>query len=550
MEEIIQQPDKSKSHKWWALAAVCFGLFMALLDVTIVNVALPTIQKSLNASFSDLQWVIDAYALSFAVVLVTSARLGDIFGRKRFFIIGMGLFTIGSLLCALSGDMKLGSFSHITILNISRAIQGLGASAMMPLSLAIISTEFHGRERGTAFGIWGGVSGLATAIGPLVGGILVEKVNWQSIFYINIPVGIIGILLSIWAIRESRDDKSARFIDVFGLITLTISMFCLVLALMQGNDKGWSSSYILTLFIIAAAALLIFIFGELRIKNPMVDPRLFKNGSFTASAVAAFCLSAGLYSLFFYLTLYLQNFLGFSSFEAGLRTLPLSALVLIGAPIAGRFTDKVGPKWIIVTALTLLTIAVFLMTRISPSDQPTDWIVLLPAFIVAGIGNGMANPPLSTLAMGTVHPSKAGMASGVSNVSRQVGIAFGIAFLGAMLSQQYNTNVHDKITTLAIPGMSAAVKQQIISGVQNAGTIAGSLGLPNDPTHPNPYVHLPIFPTIQTIARTSFVDSTIDIFRIAGYILAAGTVLSLIFIRKKDMFIYRQDASKPVKSAD
>ena len=173
---------KLKSHKWWALAAVCFGLFMALLDVTIVNVALPSIQKSLNANFSDLQWVIDAYALTFAVVLVTSSRLGDILGRKKVFIAGLAVFSMGSLLCAISGNFSFGGISHITALNIARAIQGLGGSAMMPISLSIISTEFQGKERGAAFGIWGGVAGLATAIGPLVGGLLVEKVNWQSIF--------------------------------------------------------------------------------------------------------------------------------------------------------------------------------------------------------------------------------------------------------------------------------------------------------------------------------------------------------------------------------
>lgn len=534
---ILETP---KSRKWWALVAVCFGLFMALLDVTIVNVALPTIQKDLNASFSELQWIIDAYALAFAVVLVTASRLGDIFGRKKFFIIGLVVFSMGSLLCALSGDFTFGHTSNVTTLNISRAIQGLGASAMMPLSLSIISTEFHGKERGVAFGIWGGVSGLATAIGPLLGGILVEKVNWQSIFYINIPIGIIGILVSLWAIRDSKEERSSRFIDIFGLVSLSISMFCLVLALMQGNDKGWSSSYILNLFGIAVVVLLIFVVGELKIKNPMIDPRLFKIPSFTGAAIAAFCLSAGFYSLFFYITLYLQNFLGFDSLQAGLRILPISALVLIGAPLVGKFTDKFGPKWFVVIALAMLSVSVFLMTFISPNDKPSDWIVLLPAFIIAGIANGMANPPISTLAMGTVHPSNTGMASGISNVSRQIGTAFGIAFLGAMLSNRYNIYIHDKITTLNVPGLPEVAKENMISGIQKAGTIAGSLGLPSDASQ-NPYVHEPIFPTIQQIARASFVNGTIDIFRIAGFILAAGAILTLVLIRNKDMVHNKQE---------
>ncbi|SFV08955.1 MFS transporter [Alicyclobacillus macrosporangiidus] len=527
--------EKVKSHKWWALTAVCFGLFMALLDVTIVNVALPTIQASLNAPFSDLEWVIDAYALSFAVVLITSSRLGDILGRKKVFITGLFIFSLGSLFCALSGDFTFLTMSHIATLDLSRAIQGLGASAMMPLSLSIISTEFHGKERGAAFGIWGGVSGLATAVGPLVGGILVLKVNWQSIFYINVPIGVIGILLSLWAIRESKEERAAHFIDVFGLITLTVSMLCLVLALLQGNEKGWSSGYILTLLIVAAVFLVVFIVGEMRIKNPMIDPRLFKNPSFTGSAIAAFTLSAGFYSLFFYLTLFLQNYLGFDSLQAGLRTLPMSALVLLGAPLAGRLTDKFGPKWFLVIALALLSIAVFLMTRISPVDTKADWIVLLPSFIIAGIANGMVNPPLSSIAMGTVHPTQIGMASGVNNVSRQIGIAFGVAFLGAMLTTRYNHSVQGMVNALSVPGLTEAAKQNMIAGVQKAGTIAGSMGLPSSSPEAAPYVHNPAFPTLQHIARTSFIHGTVDVLVMAGSILAIGALLCLILIRDKDM---------------
>lgn len=528
------QTAPQRLHKWWTLVAVCFGVFMALLDVTIVNVALPTIQKSLNAQLSDLQWVIDAYAIALAVMLVTSSRFGDIFGRKKIFIIGLGIFSTGSLLCALSGDVSVLGMSHIDVLNIARTIQGIGGSAMLPLSLSIISTTFHGKERGTAFGIWGGVVGLATAIGPLVGGLLVEKVNWQSIFYINVPIGMIGITLSAWAVHESKEEGASRFIDVFGMLTFSISMFCLVLALTQANDKGWTSGYILTLFSIAAVALAVFIIGELYIKHPMIDLRLFTNPSFTGSVIAAFCLSAGLYSLFFYLTLYLQNFLGFNSLQAGLRTLPMSALVLIGAPLSGRLTDKFGPKWLLVTALGLMSIAVFLMTRISPSDKAADWVVLLPAFIIAGIANGMANPPLSSLAMGTVHPSKIGMASGVSNVSRQVGISFGVAFLGAMLSKRYNTLIHNQITALKLP---TSAKTSMIHVMQSVGPIAGSLGLSSAASS---YRSQPIFSTIQHIARTSFVDATVHILIIAGCFLTAGTVLALILIRNKDLF-HRQE---------
>ena len=274
--EAVNASIQEDPRRWWALGAIAFGLFMALLDVTVVNVALPAIQKGLHESYTSLEWIVNAYALVVAVLLVTSSRLGDIFGRKKLFGLGMGVFTLGSLLCALSPHIHVGSLSGADVLNISRGIQGIGGSAMLPLSLSLITATFHGRERGTAFGIWGGVAGLATALGPLVGGVLVSKVGWPSIFYLNVPIGILGILLGLWAIHESKDEHHPGSIDVFGLITLTIALFCLVLALMRGNEKGWGSTYILTLFVAGGVSLGAFIIGELKIRYPMLDPRLFK----------------------------------------------------------------------------------------------------------------------------------------------------------------------------------------------------------------------------------------------------------------------------------
>ena len=521
-------------NKWWALVAVCFGLFMSILDITIVNVALPTIQKSLNASFSELQWVIDAYTLTFAVVLVTASRMGDIFGRKKIFIFGLGIFSIGSLLCGLSGDFSFFGTSNNTTLIISRIIQAIGGAAMMPLSLSIISTVFHGKERGMAIGIWGGISGVAIAIGPLIGGYLVQNINWQSIFFINIPIGVIGIILALWAIPESKEEKASRFIDIFGLVTFSVCMFCLVLALIQGNTKGWGSSYIITLFAVALVSLVVFVIGELKIKHPMIDPRLFKIPSFTGSAIAAFALSAGLYSLFFYLTLYLQNFLGFDALAAGIRFLPLSATVLLGAPISGKLIDKFGPKWFLVSSLGALSVSVFMATRISPSNTAADWIILLPTFIIAGIASGMANPPISALAVGTVSESKVGMASGISNVFRQLGMAFGIAFFGAMLSNHYNSLMQSAVNGLA--NLPAAAKEGIMTGVKQAGTIGGSLGLPNTPGYP-------AFPqAIQDAAHSSFISGTIEVIIIAGAILLVGAILSAFLIRNKDMVHIKEEA--------
>ncbi len=529
----IQQ--ERDNRRWWALGAVCFGLFMALLDVTVVNVALPTIQHDLNESFSTLEWVVNAYTLVFAVVLVTSSRLGDIYGRKRVFMIGMAVFTLGSFLCAISSDFHIGSLTNADMLNISRGIQGLGGSAMMPLSLALISTTFHGRERGTAFGIWGGVSGLATAIGPLVGGALVEKVNWQSIFYINIPIGIIGIGMAAWAILESKDERASKRIDMFGLVTITAAMFCLILALIKGNEKGWTSTFIITLFVIAAVSFIAFIIGELRLHQPMVDPRLFRIPSFAGASIAALTLSAGLYALFFYLSLYMQNLLGFDPLQAGLRFLPLSLLVFVGAPIAGRMTDKVGPKWILVVGMGFVCGGVFLMSRLGGASEPAEWIVLLPGLIVAGIGNGMVNPPISSIALGTVDHTRAGMASGANNVCRQIGMAFGIAFLGALLSHRYNVLIAHKVAAIHSPYLTEPIRNGIVSGLQQAGPIAASLGLKGDGVHANPYAHLPLFPTLQSAAQSAFLGASADIVLVAGSLLAVGLIASLLLITRRDM---------------
>lgn len=522
-------------RRWWSLIATSFGLFMALLDVTIVNVALPTIGNDLHASFSDLQWVINAYTLVLAVLLVTAGRLGDIFGRKRLFMLGLGLFSLGSLICALANSFTIPGVAPIDVLLGARAFQGVGGAIMLPLALAIIAATFHGRERGLAIGIYGGVTGLATAIGPVVGGLLVQYVNWQSIFFLNVPIGIIGIALCAWAVRESRDTSAPKSVDVLGLITLTVSMFCLVLALIQGNDadKGWTSQYILTLFGIAAGTLIIFVVVELLLKHPMVDPRLFKNASFTGAAIVGFTLSAGLWGLFFFLTLYLQNYLGFSALDAGLRSLPLSALVLVSAPLAGALSSKVGPKWLMTVGLLIAAVGVGLMTRLSTDTSTTAWLVLLVPFILAGIAGGMVSPPISTVAVNTVSRDRAGMASGVSGICRQLGTAFGIALLGAVLTNVYNTGIQTKISALTIPHVPAAqqtsILNGIISGLQKAGTFAGSTGLRNPPAQ---YANNPLLPQVQAAVQSSYITATTTIFTIAAVLLVVGALAALILVRR------------------
>ncbi len=514
------------ARKWWALAAVCFGLFMALLDITIVNVALPDIQKSLQEPFSNLQWIVNAYALVFAVLLVPLSRLGDIFGRKRVFATGLGIFSLGSLLCALSGHIDLFGIGHASVLNVFRGLQGVGSAAMLPLSLAIISATFHGRQRGAAIGIWGGVSALATAFGPLAGGYLVLHLGWESIFYINVPIGLAGILLSAWAIRESRDEKAPRSIDFFGVVTFTVATFCLMLALIQGESLGWGSTEILSLFAGFVVFLVVFIVGELRIAHPMADPRLFLIPSYTGASVAVFALTAGFYSLFFFLTLYLQDYLGMNALQTGFRFLYLSAPVIIAAPLAGRQTHRIGPRVLIVVSMALLTASVLWMTRIGTSLQSSAWLVLLPAFLVAGIGSGMMNPPVSSLAVGTVPPNRVGMGSGVNNIARQLGIAFGIAFFGALLNIRYNAAVQSGIA--AIPHLPAIAKSGIVNGLQHAGVIAGASGLKQAGSA---YTSNPFFPSIQKVAHHAFIAGTREVFFVAAVMLFLGLVASYFLIK-------------------
>lgn len=537
MNASIQEDPK----RWWALGAIAFGLFMALLDVTVVNVALPAIQRGLHESYTNLEWIVNAYALVVAVLLVTSSRLGDIFGRKKLFGLGMGVFTLGSLLCALSPHIHVASLSGADVLNISRGIQGVGGSAMLPLSLSLITATFHGRERGTAFGIWGGVAGLATALGPLVGGILVTKVGWPSIFYLNVPTGILGIILGIWAIRESKDEHHPGSIDVYGLVTLTIALFCLVLALMRGNEKGWGSTYILTLFVAGGVSLAAFVVGELKIRHPMLDPRIFQIPSFTGSAIAAFTVSGGVYALLYYLSIYMQNYLGFSALGAGIRFLPLSALVLVGAPVAGRFTDRIGAKWVLGLGMAFMTAGTLFLTRLGNATVAVDWTMLLPGMILIGIGNGLVNPPISSIAMGTVQPRQIGMASGTSNVARQTGIAFGIAALAALLANRYNHRTQQSIGALHIGHLPHSAKVAIIHGVTSAGPIAGSLGLKSAGPQ---YTHLAIFPQLAAIARQAFLLSTRDTVWMAAMLVVVGLVASIALVRPKDMVHHRDSMPK------
>ncbi|MHB8468342.1 MAG: MFS transporter [Gaiellaceae bacterium] len=436
-------------RKWRALIVVCVAIFMLLLDITVVNVALPDIQRSLHTSFTDLQWVVDAYALMLATAMLNAGSLGDLLGRKRVFIAGVGMFTVASALC--------GAATSPVFLNLARGFQGIGGAVMFAVSLAIVSQEFHGRERGTAFGIWGATVGFAVAVGPMVGGALTTWAGWRWIFFVNLPIGVVCAAGAWLYLHESRDEEHAGF-DVPGLLTLSAGLFALVLGLLRGNDWHWGSGREIGLFGASAALLVAFVVVEWRQASPMFDLRLFSNRTFTGAQIVAFSIAMSMFSMFLYLTLYLQNYLGYSPIAAGMRILPLSILSFVAAPLSGRLTGKLPPRILIGVGLALVGLSLALMSGIAVSS---GWTTLLAGLLIGGFGIGMVNPPLATAAVGTVQARLAGRASGINNTFRQVGIATGIAVFGALLQSRIASELHNgQLAQLVASGIAHTPAEQ------------------------------------------------------------------------------------------
>jgi EmrB/QacA subfamily drug resistance transporter len=447
-----------ENKKWWTLAAVAFGLFMIMLDNTIVNVALPSIERSLHMSISSLEWIVTAYALTFAALLITGGKLGDLYGRRKMFMAGLVVFTLASLACGLAptAGFLIGA----------RAVQGVGAALMNPATLSIITATFPPKERGQAIGIWAGVSALALAIGPLVGGLIVDNINWHWIFYVNVPVGVVGIIVSRLVIAESSDTSREQSIDIPGLVTSSGALLALSYALIEGNRHGWGSAEIIGLFIGSAVLLAVFIWLELRQRLPMLDLGLFKIGSFVGANIVAMLVSLGMFGVFFFISLYVQNVLGYSPTKAGAIFLPMTVLIIVVAPIAGKLSDRVGSRWLMGSGMSILGVSLLLYQRIG---LHTGFWSLLPQLVLGGIGMALTMSPMTSAAMGSVPVDKAGVGSGVLNSFRQVGGSLGIALMGAILltyqhpttskvvaAQQYVNGLHAALLVSAFIAFAAA----------------------------------------------------------------------------------------------
>jgi EmrB/QacA subfamily drug resistance transporter len=433
------------NRKWWTLGAMCFALFMVMLDNTVVNVALPSIQRDLHAQLSALEWVINGYTLTFAVLIATGGRLGDIFGRRLMFLAGVVIFAITSATAGLAQDpaMLIGS----------RAIQGIGAALMMPATLSIITHAFPATERGKAIGTWAGVSALALSIGPVIGGFLTEYVSWRAIFFINLPVAVGAVIATIFAVTESRDDSVDRRVDYPGVVALTGSLTAIVLALIEGNSWGWGSTQILALLIGGAVGLAAFVAIELRVSAPMVEFGLFRTRQFIGSNLIAFIITFAMMGTFFFMALYMQDILGFSALEAGVRFLPTTVVIAVIAPISGRLADRLGPATPMSAGLAVLAVSMFMFAGI---DTATTYAGLLIPFILMGIGIALVMSPMSTAAMNAVSVQKSGVASGVLQMSRMIGASVGVAATGAIFQAQLGSGF-DPATLATAPEQARAV---------------------------------------------------------------------------------------------
>jgi EmrB/QacA subfamily drug resistance transporter len=489
------------NRKWWTLAAMCFALFMIMLDNTVVNVALPSIQRDLHASITSLEWTVNAYTLTFAVLLVTGGRMGDIFGRRRMFLFGVVLFASSSALIGLAPTQQL--------LVIGRAIQGIGAAFMMPGTLSIISNTFPPHERGRAIGTWAGVSGLALAIGPVVGGALTEYVSWRAIFFLNLPVAAACVAVTLFATRESRDETVDRSIDYPGIAALSVGLTALILALIEGNGWGWGSARITALVAVAVLGAIAFVVIETHRRVPMVDFSFFKSRTFAGANAVAIVISFAMLAQFFFMALYMQNILHFSALQAGIRFLPSTLMIILIAPIAGRLSDRIGPKPLILSGLSILALSLFLQSQITDTS---GYGTLLPGFILLGIGIALTMSPMSTAAMNSVAVTKAGVASGILSMGRMVGGSLGVAVTGAIFQTSFSSRINE-----LTGGASKATSGKLFEAVSSGQ--AGKLG------------HGAHAQKLVGYAHDAFVHSLVGSMRLSLAVVLAGIVLAAVLIK-------------------
>jgi EmrB/QacA subfamily drug resistance transporter len=471
-------------RKWWPLVAICAGTFMLLVDVTIVNVALPDMARQLHTTFSDLQWVIDLYALVLGALVLTVGCVADRIGRRKMYLAGLALFAVASLACGLA--------PNVSLLIAARGVQGLGAAAMFATTMALVSSSYQGRDRGIAFGTWGAVSGAASAAGPLAGGLLTTHFGWRWIFLVNLPVSVFAIALTLAVVAESRDPQPRR-VDLPGMIAFTVAAAALTYALIRG---AWASGETLGLVAVAVASAAAFAAVERRSENPMLDLSLLRNPTFSALLAVAGLLSASAWAVFAYQSLWLQSVLGLSPIKAGLVAMPCSATAFLASVLVGRRMHRMSARVLIGVGMLVITVGVLGQAVLRTGSS---WWVVLPGLAVVGVGAGMALPPLSSAAMAAVPWQRAGMAGGALSTFRQLGFAFGIAILGEVF--------RGGLTTTAGSGLSAA-----LSGGQAQAVLART-------------------PALTPVVHHAFASALDVTYLVAAGLGLLGGVLALTFVR-------------------
>jgi EmrB/QacA subfamily drug resistance transporter len=509
----------AENSKWWALGAICIATFMLLLDVTIVNVALPEIERDLNADFNELQWVINAYALTLGAILLTAGSVADRIGRRRVFTAGLVVFSLASLACALAGSPLA--------LNLARGVQGLGGAAIFATSLALLAEAFQGnRERSIALAAWGATTGASVAIGPLVGGLIIEAASWEWIFLVNVPVGAIAVALTLLRVRESRDPDAGP-IDWAGLVLFSTALGALIFGLQRGNAEGWGSTVIVSALSGAALALVLFVLVERRRESPMLDLRLFRKPTTSGASVAVLAMATGVFAMLLFLTLYLQNILGYDALEAGLRLLPLTVGAFFAAAIGARLGERLPLAALLGVGLTLAGTGLLLMRGVNPGG---DWTDLLPGMIATGIGVGVLNPTVASAALGVVSAARSGMASGLNSTFRIGGVALGVAGLGALFQDRVQSKVVETLAGTPLAPRSEQLADAFSSG--NAPAAIGSV----PPGQRGVLAHA---------AETSFISGLDMILLVAAIVCFVGAALSLLLVRQRDFVHQPGEAVAP-----
>jgi EmrB/QacA subfamily drug resistance transporter len=496
-----------QGHKSWTLAAVCTGVFMLLLDVTIVNVALPDIERDFGASLSDLQWVISAYALTLAAFLLTAGSLADLYGRRLLFASGIAIFTLGSLACGLA--------SGTTVLAISRGAQGVGGAIMLATSLALLAQAFQGADRGVALGIYGATTGVAVAVGPVLGGLITSDLSWRWIFYVNVPIGLVALAITLLRVQESQNPGGRRP-DWAGFVTFSTGLAALVFGLIQSQVDGWGAGRVVGTLVASAALLGLFFVVERVVRHPMLDLSLLRVPTFGGGLLAGWAISAALFAMFTYLVVYMQNSLGLSAVATGVRFLPMTVAIFVTAGIAGRLTSLVPRNLLIGVGFLAIGGGLMLMRGLTATST---WTHLLAGMIVGGLGAGLVSTPLVSTAVGVVEPARAGMASGINTTARQVGIATGVAGLGTILASHVHGSVIDHLSTTALAAHGPALAHAISTG-------GAPQAIASTPA--------PLRSLLAETARTSLVGGLNTILLIGALVSFAAAIASFALIRERD----------------